>query len=145
MCLHGVGQGRLVYYFLGVRSICINGKGKNITSESHGTYVRDEKWKIRKWCLSMERKRGWMDGQNQELNRVKHDLLPGIIKIYICVGSIVPDDLQPTLYSPPQYLQAQTLSKITEQQALTMILLSIGPRWLMPRMYCSHIGLLYYP
>ena len=22
---------------------------------------------------------------------------------------------------------------------------SIGPRWLMPRMYCSHIGLLYYP
>ena len=23
--------------------------------------------------------------------------------------------------------------------------LSIGPRWLMPRMYCSHIGLLYYP
>ena len=23
--------------------------------------------------------------------------------------------------------------------------ISIGPRWLMPRMYCSHIGLLYYP
>ena len=21
----------------------------------------------------------------------------------------------------------------------------IGPRWLMPRMYCSHIDLLYYP
>ena len=26
-----------------------------------------------------------------------------------------------------------------------LLLLSIGPRWLMPRMYCSHIGLLYYP
>ena len=25
------------------------------------------------------------------------------------------------------------------------LLLNIGPRWLMPRMYCSHIGLLYYP
>ena len=28
---------------------------------------------------------------------------------------------------------------------LLLLLLSIGPRWLMPRMYCSHIGLLYYP
>ena len=27
----------------------------------------------------------------------------------------------------------------------TVLHLSIGPRWLMPRMYCSHIGLLYYP
>ena len=26
-----------------------------------------------------------------------------------------------------------------------LLLLSIGPRWLMPRMYRSHIGLLYYP
>ena len=26
-----------------------------------------------------------------------------------------------------------------------LLLLTIGPRWLMPRMYCSHIGLLYYP
>ena len=25
-----------------------------------------------------------------------------------------------------------------------VLLLSIGPRWLMPRMYCSHFGLLYY-
>ena len=28
---------------------------------------------------------------------------------------------------------------------LLLLLLSIGPRWLMLRMYCSHIGLLYYP
>ena len=26
-----------------------------------------------------------------------------------------------------------------------VLLLPIVPRWLMPRMYCSHIGLLYYP
>ena len=26
-----------------------------------------------------------------------------------------------------------------------LLLLPIGPRWLIPRMYCSHIGLLYYP
>ena len=26
-----------------------------------------------------------------------------------------------------------------------LLLLSIGPRWLMPRKYCSHTGLLYYP
>ena len=28
---------------------------------------------------------------------------------------------------------------------IRQLLLSIEPRWLMPRMYCSHIGLLYYP
>ena len=27
----------------------------------------------------------------------------------------------------------------------TVLFLSFGPRWLMPRMYCSHIGLFYYP
>ena len=32
---------------------------------------------------------------------------------------------------------------LTEQSTVT--LLSIGPRWLMPRMYCIHIGLLYNP
>ena len=26
-----------------------------------------------------------------------------------------------------------------------LLLLSIGPRWLMPRIYCSQIGLLHYP
>ena len=32
------------------------------------------------------------------------------------------------------------------REDLSMLhLLSIGPRWLMPRMYYSHIGLLYYP
>ena len=28
---------------------------------------------------------------------------------------------------------------------LVLLLLSIGPRWLLPRMYCSPIALLYYP
>ena len=32
-----------------------------------------------------------------------------------------------------------------QQSGLLLLLFSIGPRWLMPRMYCSHIVLLYYP
>ena len=34
---------------------------------------------------------------------------------------------------------------ITYDDTITVLLLTAGPRWLMPRMYCSHIGLLYYP
>ena len=30
-------------------------------------------------------------------------------------------------------------------QERSNLLLTTGPRWLMPRMYCSHTGLLYYP
>ena len=31
------------------------------------------------------------------------------------------------------------------EKQLFLLLLFIGPRWLVPRMYCSHIGLLYHP
>ena len=34
---------------------------------------------------------------------------------------------------------------VHNQGLFFLLLLSIGPRWAMPRMYCSHIGLLYYP
>ena len=33
----------------------------------------------------------------------------------------------------------------TDAKFVFLLLLTIWPRWLMPRMYCSHIGLLFYP
>ena len=44
-----------------------------------------------------------------------------------------------------------SFDRIDQQDFMTAVMnrflsfFSIWPRWLMPRMYCSHIGLLYYP
>ena len=47
-------------------------------------------------------------------------------------------------YAKEIYCNEFMLSKRAPKQSFFFFLL-LGPRWLMPRMYCSHIGLFYYP
>ena len=64
----------------------------------------------------------------------------GHLPEYFC--SYVSTSLVATQFSP---LPVEELSGRSDKYDHCLLLLSIGPRWLMPLMYCSHIGLLYKP
>ena len=50
------------------------------------------------------------------------------------------------LFRGNNFVSSEKVIRVTSTafEGVLLLLLSIVPRWLMPRMYCSHIGLLYY-